>query len=57
MITIVLEKVTYKDQVTVIYGKNMNEIQDAVIANQKAIESLQDQAPVASSTIVDATVE
>jgi hypothetical protein len=52
-----LEKVTYKDQVTVITAKNLNDIQDAVIANQQAVEELQAQTSTPASSFVEATVE
>lgn len=50
-----LDKVNYVDGETTIGAKNLNDIQDAVIANQQAIESLQTQG--ASTDIVPASVE
>lgn len=50
-----LEKVIYEDGKTVISAKNLNQIQDEIIANQQAIEELQTQG--ASSDIVPASVE
>lgn len=51
----VLEKVNYEDGKTVIQAKNLNDIQDAVIANQRAIEAMEEQA--AKANIVNAAVE
>lgn len=48
-----LEKVVYVDGKTVIYGKNLNNIQDEVIANGEDIDTLKKQV----STLLDATVE
>lgn len=50
-----LEKVEYVDGETVIGAKNLNDIQDEIIANKQAIEDLQKQG--ASSNIVTAVVE
>ena len=50
-----LEKVNYEDGKTVIRAKNLNDIQDEIIANQQAIEDLQTQG--ASTNIVPASVE
>ena len=52
-----LEKVTYTQKKTVISAKNLNDIQDAVIANQQAIEKLQGQTSEPASSLVEATVE
>lgn len=52
-----LEKVKYEDKVTPIMAKNLNDIQDAVIANQQAVEELQEQTSALASSIVEATVE
>jgi hypothetical protein len=54
-VIVILEKVEYKDNETVIRAKNLNDIQDAVIANQEAIEDL--KITGAAQTIVDAVVE
>ena len=35
-----LNKVTYVDHVTVISAQNLNDIQDAVIANEDAIDNI-----------------
>lgn len=48
-----LEKVIYEDQKTVIKAKNLNEIQDEVIANREDVEELKKQV----STLLEATVE
>lgn len=48
-----LEKVTYEDNKTVITAKNLNEIQDEVIANRQDVEQLKSQV----STLIEATVE
>ena len=55
MIVIALVKIIYKDGETVITAANMNQIQDEIIANQQAIEDLQNQ--VANTDIVPASVE
>lgn len=52
-----LEKVNYVDGETPITGKNLNEIQDAVIANQQAVEELQGKTSAPASSLVEATVE
>ena len=52
-----LEKVTYVDGKTPIEAKNLNAIQDAVIANQLAVEELQEKASTATTALVEATVE
>ena len=48
-----LEKVTYEDQKTVITAKNLNDIQDEVIANREDVEALKKQV----SSLLEATVE
>lgn len=48
-----LEKVTYEDNKTVITAKNLNDIQDEVIANRQDVEQLKSQV----STLIEATVE
>lgn len=48
-----LEKIVYVDGKTVIPAKNLNDIQDAIIANGEEIENLKRQA----ATLLDATVE
>lgn len=48
-----LEKVTYEENVTVISAKNLNDIQDEVIANRQDVDTLKSQV----STLLDATVE
>lgn len=53
MITMALEKVNYVDKETIITAENMNEIQDAIIANQQEVETLKGQV----STLIEATVE
>ena len=50
-----LEKRTYIDQETVITAKNLNDIQDEIIANRQEIDSLKTQG--ASTDIVPASVE
>ena len=52
-----LEKVNYEDGRTVITGKNLNDIQDAVIANQQAVEELQEKTSTPASSFVEATIE
>ena len=52
-----LKKVTYKEKKTVISAENLNDIQDEVIANQQAIEALQNQVETQNATIVIAGVE
>ena len=52
-----LEKVTYVDGETPIEARNLNAIQDAVIANQRAIEELQENTPTITTSLVEATVE
>ena len=51
-----LQKREYIDGETVITAKNMNDIQDEVIANREAIEALQSQAETQTG-IVNASVE
>lgn len=48
-----LEKVEYVDGETRIRAKNLNDIQDEVIANREDIEALKNGA----ATLLDATVE
>lgn len=48
-----LEKVTYEDQKTVITAKNLNDIQDEVIANREEVEALKKQV----SALLEAIVE
>lgn len=48
-----LEKVVYTDGETVITAKNLNDIQDEVIASRADVEILKSQV----STLVEATVE
>ncbi len=48
-----LQKVNYEDNKTVITAKNLNEIQDEVIANRQDVDSLKSQV----ATLVEATVE
>ena len=52
-----LEKVNYEDKKTLITAKNLNDIQDAVIANQQAVEELQEKTSIPASSFVEATVE
>lgn len=49
------EKVNYEDGKTVIRAKNLNEIQDELIAAQQEIERLKTQG--ANTSIVNAVVE
>lgn len=49
------EKVTYEDGKTVITAKNLNDIQDELIAAKQEIASLKAQG--ASTNIVNAVVE
>jgi hypothetical protein len=48
-----LQKVIYKDDETVITAKNLNEIQDEIIANRQDVDKLKNQV----TTLVEATVE
>ena len=48
-----LNKRIYTDGETVITAQNMNDIQDAVIANQEDVEALKNHV----STLLEATVE
>lgn len=48
-----LEKIVYVDGKTVIGAKNLNDIQDEVIANREDVDTLKKQV----STLLDATVE
>lgn len=48
-----LEKVTYEEKKTVISAKNLNDIQDEIIANRKDLDDLKNQG----SALVNATVE
>ena len=48
-----LEKVDYKDGETVISAKNLNAIQDEIIANTQEVEALKSQV----SALAEATVE
>lgn len=48
-----LQKVNYEDNKTVITAKNLNEIQDEVIATRQDVDNLKSQA----SALVEATVE
>ena len=50
-----LEKVTYEDNKTVITAKNLNDIQDALIAAQQELATLKAQGT--SASIVNAVVE
>lgn len=50
-----LEKVDYEDGKTVIQAKNLNDIQEELIAAQQEIERLKAQG--ASTNIVNAVVE
>lgn len=55
MNVLALEKVNYIDGETPITAKNLNEIQDEILAAKQAIEDLQTQG--ASTNIVPASVE
>ena len=48
-----LEKVNYEDNKTVIAAKNLNDIQDEIIANRRDVDNLKSQV----SALVEATVE
>ena len=48
-----LEKVNYVDNKTVISAKNLNDIQDEIIANRKDLDEVKGQV----TTIIEATVE
>lgn len=48
-----LDKVEYEDNKTVISAKNLNDIQDEVIANRRDVDELKGQV----STLLNATVE
>lgn len=48
-----LQKVTYEPKKTVITAQNLNDIQDAILANEQAIEELRDKP----TELVDVTVE
>ena len=48
-----LKKVIYEDNKTVITAKNLNDIQDEVIANREDVDKLKSQV----STLIEATVE
>ena len=48
-----LEKVKYEDKVTVIGAKNLNDMQDEIIANREDVDTLKSQV----STLLEATVE
>lgn len=50
-----LNKREYVDNETVITARNLNEIQDEIIANRQDIEELQKQG--ASAAIINASVE
>ena len=50
-----LEKVIYESKKTVISAKNLNDIQDAILANQEAIERM--EASGSNQEIVEASVE
>lgn len=48
-----LEKVTYEEKKTVISAKNLNDMQDEIIANREDVDALKNQV----SALVEATVE
>lgn len=52
-----LEKVTYKDKVTTISAKNLNDMQDEIIANKQEIEQLKAQGGTQGAGMANATVE